>query len=222
MKRSIYIFALIFPFFTSLSKAEELDAYLVSKGLVDVSLLDTTLRIDLVYATSDNFMGKAVYSGITRIWLHPIAADMLIAAQKLLKKEHPEWGLLIYDAARPMSIQRKMWALVRGTDQVNYVGNPANGGGLHNYGMAVDVTIVDDTGKPLPMGTPYDYFGKEAHTTNEEALLVSGKITRVELENRQLLRRVMRQAGFRVIPYEWWHFNACSRTEAKQKYLVIE
>lgn len=211
-----------FSFFVSPNKAEELDIYLASKGLVNVSLQDTTLLVNLIYATPDNFMKKVVYSGITQIWLHPIAAEMLITAQSLLKKEHPQWSLLVYDAARPMSVQRKMWNLVRGTNQVNYVGNPANGGGLHNYGMAVDVTITDDTGKPLSMGTPFDFFGKEAHTTDEDALLVSGKITRIELENRRLLRRIMRQAGFRAIPYEWWHFNACSRSEAIRKYPLID
>lgn len=60
--------------------AEDLDAYLRSKGLVDVSELDSTIRVELIYATTDNFMGEAVYSGITRAWLHPDAARKLVAA----------------------------------------------------------------------------------------------------------------------------------------------
>lgn len=204
------------------SSAEDLDTYLRRKGMVDVSVLDSTICVQLVYATADNFMQQKVYSGITRAWLHPQAAQMLIAAQRLLKKEYPELTLVVYDAARPMSVQRQMWKLVRGTDKVNYVSNPSNGGGLHNYGMAVDVTILDKTGRPLPMGTSFDFFGEEAHTNQEEALLASGKITRKELENRRLLRRIMRNAGFRTIPYEWWHFNACSRTEARQSYPVLD
>ena len=115
-----------------------------------------------------------------------------------------------------------MWRLVRGTDKVNYVSNPSNGGGLHNYGMAVDVTILDPAGEPMPMGTPFDFFGEEAHTNNEEALLASGKITRKEFDNRRLLRRIMKSAGFRTIPYEWWHFHACSRAEARQSSPVLE
>lgn len=213
---------IILLWFGSLAgKAEDLDAYLQNKGLVDVSMLDTTIRVQLVYATPDNFMGEAVYSGITRAWLHPDAAGKLVKAQRLLQKEHPEFTLVVYDAARPMAVQRKMWSLVRGTDKVNYVSNPANGGGLHNYGMAVDVTILDRTGEPLPMGTPFDFFGEEAHTTQEEALLDTGKITRQEFDNRRLLRRIMKQAGFRTIPYEWWHFNACSRAEARENYPVL-
>lgn len=215
-------FLLLALLLSSFIQAEDLDTYLRNKGLVDISTLDSTIRVQLVYATPDNFLRKSVYTGITRAWLHPEAAKKLVAAQQLLKKEHPELTLVVYDAARPMEVQRKMWALVRGTDKVNYVSNPANGGGLHNYGMAVDVTILDEQGLPLPMGTPFDFFGEEAHTNNEEALLATGKITDEAYNNRHLLRRIMRQAGFRVIPYEWWHFNACSRAEARESYPVLD
>lgn len=220
LKKYLYLSIILFSCFYS--NAEDLDAYLRSKGLVDISALDSTIRVELVYATSDNFMGKAVYSGITRAWLHPDAARKLVAAQRLLKKEYPDRTLLIYDAARPMLVQYKMWKLVRVTNKVNYVSNPANGGGLHNYGMAVDVTILDENGNPLPMGTPFDFFGEEAHTNNEEALLNAGKIDQTAFDNRRLLRRIMRNAGFRIIPYEWWHFNACSRAEARQNYPVLD
>lgn len=222
MRQTRYIFLLLLLLCNLRSNAEELDTWLHDRGLVDISVLDSTIRVHLVYATPDNFMGETVYTGITRAWLHPDAAQKLVTAQRLLKKEHPDLTLVVYDAARPMSVQRKMWRLVRGTDKVNYVSNPSNGGGLHNYGMAVDVTILDPTGEPLPMGTPFDFFGEEAHTNNEEALLASGKITRKEFDNRRLLRRIMKSAGFRTIPYEWWHFNACSRTEARQSYPVLD
>lgn len=215
-------FLLLALLLSSFIQAEDLDTYLRNKGLVDISTLDSTIRVQLVYATPDNFLQKSVYTSITRAWLHPEAAKKLLAAQQLLKKEHPELTLVVYDAARPMEVQRKMWALVRGTDKVNYVSNPANGGGLHNYGMAVDVTILDEQGQPLPMGTPFDFFGEEAHTNNEDALLAAGKITNEAYNNRRLLRRIMRHAGFRVIPYEWWHFNACSRAEARESYPVLD
>jgi len=202
--------------------AQQDDAYLQQKGLKDITLLDSSIQVHLIYAQTNNFIGEAVYKDITKAWLHPEAADMLLKAQQLLKAEYPQRTFIIYDAARPMSVQHKMWGLVRGTDKTNYVANPANGGGLHNYGMAVDISILDESGKPLPMGTPVDYFGEEAHTDKEDSLLNSGRITREEFENRRLLRRIMRQAGFRPILYEWWHFNACSRTEAREHYPVIE
>lgn len=222
MRQTRYIFLLLLLLCNLRSNAEELDTWLHDRGLVDISVLDSTIRVHLVYATPENFMGETVYTGITRAWLHPDAAQKLVTAQRLLKKEHPDLTLVVYDAARPMSVQRKMWRLVRGTDKVNYVSNPSNGGGLHNYGMAVDVTILDPAGEPLPMGTPFDFFGEEAHTNNEEALLASGKITRKEFDNRRLLRRIMKSAGFRTIPYEWWHFNACSRAEARRSYPVLD
>lgn len=204
------------------ARGQELDTYLLEKGMVDVSQLDSTIKIHLMYACPDNFMEDTAYEGMTKAWLRPEAAAMLVEAQRLLKAEYPSYSLIVYDAARPMSVQRKMWNLVRGTDKTNYVSNPANGGGLHNYGMAVDVSILNASGKPLPMGAPIDFFGEEAHTNKEELLLQSGKITQEEFNNRSLLRRIMRKAGFRTILYEWWHFNACSRASAREQYPVIE
>ena len=67
----------------------------------------------------------------------------------------------------------------------------SHGGGLHNYGLAVDISILDENGKPLPMGTKVDHLGIEAHITNERSLVQRGKITKQERENRLLLRRVM-------------------------------
>lgn len=226
MTRFLGVLTLVLIFITPQLRTQEvqedLDCYFSRKGMVDVGRMDTTIRVHLIYATADNFMGKAVYEGITKAWLHPKAAGMLVKAQRMLRKEKPGWSLIVYDAGRPMAVQRKMWSLVRGTDQVNYVSNPANGGGLHNYGMAVDLTLLDESGTPVPMGTPFDFFGPEAHTTHEDKLLQEGKLTRQEFQNRRFLRKVMQQAGFRIIPYEWWHFNACSRAEARQSYPVLD
>ena len=74
------------------------------------------------------------------------AAKALLQAQKRLKELYPGYSLIIYDAARPMSVQQKMWNVVKGTSQNIYVSNPARGGGLHNYGLAVDVSIADEKG----------------------------------------------------------------------------
>ena len=190
--------------------------------MIDPMEQDSTLVVHLLYATTDNIFGEAVYNGLTKAWLHPEAASKLLTAQKLLKEKHPSYSIIIFDAARPMKVQQRMWNLVRGTDKTNYVSNPANGGGLHNYGMAVDVSILDGAGTLLPMGTEIDHFGEEAHTDNEQTLVDTNKITREAFHNRQLLRSIMRQAGFRTILYEWWHFNACTRQEAREKYAVIE
>ena len=185
--------------------------YLDSIGLVNISELDSTFIINLMYATPD----------LKEAYLHPDAAKALLQAHLLLKAEHTGYRLVIYDAARPMSVQKKMWDVVKGTSKYFYVSNPARGGGLHNYGLAVDISIVDSLGHPLSMGTEVDYMGATSHITNEAELVKKGKITQQERENRILLRRVMKGAGFRALPSEWWHFNLCSRDEAKQKYKLI-
>ena len=202
--------------------AQDWDTKLAGMGFVDICALDSTMQVQLVYATVSNFLYKPVYEGITKAWLHPDAAKKLLRAQQNLKREQPAYSLLVYDAARPMEVQRQMWELVKGTKNVNYVSNPDNRNGRHNYGMAVDVTIIDGKGQPLPMGTPFDFFGVEAHTDKETALVQGGKITEAEYQNRRLLRRIMQQAGFTTITSEWWHFNACSAEVAKARYKLIE
>jgi D-alanyl-D-alanine dipeptidase len=152
---------------------------------------------------------------------NPDAAYALIEAQKALKRLYPSYSLIIYDAARPMSVQKKMWNVVEGTSKYKYVSNPNRGGGLHNYGLAVDISIQDSLGQPLPMGTKVDHLGMEAHITDEIGLVHNGKMSETERQNRLLLRKVMKETGFRALPSEWWHFNFCSRDVAKQKYKLI-
>ncbi|MDR2358482.1 MAG: M15 family metallopeptidase [Prevotellaceae bacterium] len=190
-------------------------------GLIDIATLDEGIRVQLVYATPYNFMGKTLYKNIRRAYLQPDAAQKLLRAYKALKKIRPDLTLLVYDAARPLSVQWEMWNAVKGTEWNYYVKNPGNGGGMHNFGAAVDLTLADCTGQPLSMGTPYDYFGYEAHIDKEKELVQTGRITPREWENRLLLRKVMTGAGFRTVKSEWWHFNACSLEEAKKQYEVI-
>lgn len=190
-------------------------------GMINIQTADNSIRVELMYARPDNFTGHVLYKSLKKAYLHPNAMRGLIKAQRELKRLHPGYRLIVYDAARPMSVQQEMWNVVRGTSKDIYVSNPAHGGGLHNYGLAVDISILDENGKPLPMGTKVDHLGIEAHITNERNLVQRGKITKQERENRLLLRRVMRSAGFRALHSEWWHFNWCSRQEAKRRYKII-
>ena len=195
--------------------------YMDSLGLVNVTDLDSSLVVKLMYTQADNFTGEVLYDNLTEAYLHPDAAYALIEAQKALKQLHPSYSLIIYDAARPMSVQKKMWNVVKGTSKYKYVSNPNRGGGLHNYGLAVDISIQDSLGQPLPMVTQVDHLGVEAHITDENELVHSGKMSETERQNRILLRKVMKEAGFRALPSEWWHFNFCSRNVARQKYKLI-
>lgn len=214
----VTLLAMLCPAFSQ-SRTEH---YLDSLGLVNIKKLDPTLKVDLMYTRADNFTGKVLYEDLHEAYLHPEAARALLQAQKRLKELHPDYSLVIYDAARPLSVQQKMWNVVKGTSKNIYVSNPARGGGLHNYGLAVDVSIVDAKGHPLPMGTKVDHLGKEAHIDAEAALVQRRIITARERENRQLLRRVMTEAGYKPLRSEWWHFNFRTREEAKRKYKVIK
>lgn len=220
MKQIFYLLLFLW-FLPASAQHSETELRLESLGFIDIARADSTIAVDLMYTRADNFTGQVLYDDLHHAYLHPHALQGLLQAQQELKKRHPRYRLIVYDAARPMSVQQKMWNVVKGTSKYIYVSNPARGGGLHNYGLAVDLSILDETGKPLPMGTPVDHLGPEAHITHESALVQSGKMTRAEQQNRQLLRSVMRAAGFRALPSEWWHFNWCSRQEAKQKYRVI-
>ncbi len=200
------------------------EARLRAMGLVDIAELDPSIDICMVYATADNFMGRVLYDDLHKAFMLPETAEKLMVAQRMLKELHPGYSIRLYDAARPMSVQQQMWDLVKGTDKRDFVSNPARGGGLHNYGAAVDVTIIDPSTKLLilDMGSLYDYFGEEARVSLEAQLLRQGKITQEQLENRLLLREIMTEAGFRVLPTEWWHFNLVTREEAKRTLALIE
>lgn len=195
---------------------------LLALGLVDVQTLDPTIRVHLVYSTEDNFLGRVVYSDIHRALLHPTMATKVAAAQQALHQERPDLDLLILDAARPLSVQYQMFHVVAGTPQNRYVANPKKGPGMHNYGAAVDVTLVDHEGNWLPMGSDFDHFGPESHIDNEAHLLATGKITQEEYDNRRLLRRIMRQQRLLPLTSEWWHFNLMTTAQARRTLRAIE
>jgi zinc D-Ala-D-Ala dipeptidase len=200
------------------------DAVMRQQGLVDVQMLDPSIRMELKYSTTDNFVGRDVYGDLIRAYLQPVAARKLVEASRLLQKENPALRLLIYDAARPQVAQQKLWdALPQYAPAVRrtYVANPREGS-IHSYGCAVDLTLADASGKPLDMGTPYDFFGKRAYPKEEDRLLRAGQLTRKQVDNRRLLRSVMRRAGFMPIQYEWWHFNALSRAQAKARFKPVQ
>ena len=205
------------PIPTKSHKAMKLD----SLGFIEIPTIDSTILIKLMYTQPDNFTGQILYDDLKEAYLHPNAAKALVRAHKALKKRHPSYHFIIYDAARPMSVQKKMWDKVKGTSKNIYVSNPAHGGGLHNYGLAVDISIAESSGNPLPMGTEVDYLGPEAHITQESELVRRGRISEQEMQNRLLLRQVMREGGFRSLPSEWWHFNFCSRETARKEYKLI-
>ena len=200
----------------------DMEQRLLEFGLVDVQALDPTIRVHLVYATEENFVGRVLYKDMQRALLLPALAEKVVAAQAALRKVRPDLSLVVLDAARPLSVQYEMFHIVAGTPQNRYVANPKHGAGMHNYGAAVDVTLADTLGIWLPMGSEFDHFGQESHTDNEDFLLASGKISLQELENRRLLRHVMRQQGLLTLNSEWWHFYLMPTAKARRSLKVID
>jgi zinc D-Ala-D-Ala dipeptidase len=196
---------------------------LIDQGLVNIQVIDSTIKVDLKYSGTDNFIGADVYLGLKRAYLQPDVAEKLAKAQKLLKDKFPEYSLIIFDAARPLRVQQTMWDTVKMplNEKTKYLSNPKNGS-IHNFGAAVDLSIVFLDSVQLDMGTPFDYFGELAHPSKEQQMLDKGLLTQEQINNRKLLREVMIQAGFFNISTEWWHFNSCTRDKAKELYAIIE
>ncbi len=194
------------------------------QGLVDVQKVDPSILVELKYSTTDNFVGKDVYGDLTRAYMQPMAARKLAKASQYLQEHHPDLRLLVYDAARPRQAQWNLWnALpdVPERERRKYVADPREGS-IHNYGCAVDLTVARKDSTPLDMGTKYDFFGELAYPSREAALFKAGKLTKAQLNNRQILRTAMLQGGFTRIEYEWWHFNALSRERAKAMFKLVE
>jgi D-alanyl-D-alanine dipeptidase len=193
------------------------------QGLVEVSANAPGVLVELKYGTSDNFMGKDVYGCLRHAYVQKPVLLMLNKAQLALEKKYPGYHLLIYDAARPLSIQWVLWNTLTQyppAERQKYVADPKQHS-IHNYGSALDLTVADEKGKPLDMGTKYDFFGDLAYPSKEKQFLSSGKLSQKAYQNRLILRQAMQTAGFMRIEFEWWHFNAFSRKVAKEKFQVI-
>jgi len=197
----------------------------LDQGLVDIQTVDPSLWVDLKYATTDNFFGENVYGDFKTAYLQPEPAQALKKAHDLLKKDHPTYRLLVYDAVRPRSVQYVLWEKLDSIPpkiRTNYVADPVKGS-IHNYGCAVDLTLYDlESKQPLDMGTAFDYFGYLAYPRKEAEMLANGSLTPQQVANRVLLRNVMEAAGYESITSEWWHFNFHSRQVASRKYKLVE
>nr|WP_225587160.1 M15 family metallopeptidase [Algoriphagus sp. Y33] len=205
-------------------KKPQLEEKLISQGLVDVEEVIPGIKVELKYSTTDNFFGKDVYGDLTKAYLQPEVADRLKNAQEMLRGQFPDYILLVYDGVRPLSVQQILWDNLDKPDSIKplYVADPKKGS-LHNFGVAVDLTIFDTkSDSTLDMGTGYDYFGYPAYPDREKQMLSEGKLTADQIANRDILRKVMKANGFSGIGSEWWHFNAFSRKEAGEKFAIVK
>jgi len=229
MKKPFHTLFLLLLFFSSLLHgwAQKTtcshEVAMREQGLLEVKKELPSILVELKYATSDNFMKKNVYGCLTTAYLQKQVIVKLKKANELLQQSNPGYHILIYDAARPLSIRWVLWNTLSDLapiERKKYVADPKEHS-IHNYGSAIDLTLADEKGQALDMGTKYDFFGELAYPKLEKQFLNNGQLSSKAYQNRLLLRKTMVKAGFMPIDFEWWHFNAFSRKEAKKRFAVV-
>lgn len=240
MNRVVALLSAMLISTVAIAQSSGFDAEMRKYGLVNIKDLDKTIIVDLKYSSEDNFVGEDMYGELEDAYFEREFADRVAHAQRILQSRHPEYTLLIYDAARPISVQRYMHQLVQGTEFEDFVADGTRGG-RHNYGVAVDLTIVHKDGTPLDMGAEFDEFSdaaavKETPDTSDPktrsvevyeayilSLVAQDVISAEAANNRILLIEVMHEAG--LVPYrrEWWHFEEImSMSETRNRYQLLD
>jgi len=164
--------------------------------LVELTRLDSTIHLDIRYATTDNFVGERFYSQ-ARAFLQRPAAEALVSVHWSLRKMG--YGLLIYDAYRPWYVTKMFWDATP-VEQKEFVADPSKGS-RHNRGCAVDLSLYDlKTGQPVEMVSGYDEFSHRAYPDYPGG-------TSLQRWYRKVLRQAMEAEGFKVFEWEWWHFD---------------
>lgn len=162
--------------------------------LVDVTKLDFTIRLDIRYATPNNFTKKTVYP-VAKCLLRKQVAEALTRVESALRLQ--DISLKVFDCYRPLSVQQTFWDLV---PDERYVADPKKGS-RHNRGAAVDLTLVEArSGKALEMPTEYDDFSAKAHRNSK-------RMSKTARRNMKILEKAMVREGFIPFETEWWHFD---------------
>ena len=164
-----------------------------SGDLVDITELDSTIVVELKYATDDNFLEDTLYSANICLLRKAVAERLVKVHQSLQKKG---FRLKIWDGYRPLSVQKKMWEKL---PDPRYVAKPSRGSN-HNRGAAVDVTLIDLDGNEVEMPTCFDDFSRKAGSDFPD-------VSELAKKHRTILQQAMRAQGFLTITSEWWHFN---------------
>lgn len=164
--------------------------------LTDLAKLDPRIKLDIRYATTDNFLSTPVYTSARAFLQRPAALALLEAHRELMKQGY---GLLIFDAYRPWYVTKIFWDATP-SDKHEFVADPAQGS-RHNRGCAVDLSIYDlKTGREIEMPGVYDEMSERSYPRYTGG-------TPQQRAHRDLLRAAMEKQGFTVNPSEWWHFD---------------
>ncbi len=167
------------------------------KRLVELVKLDPSIKLDMRYATANNFTGRVLYSE-ARAFMSATAAQALVRASTAARADG--FGLTIYDAYRPWRVTKQLWDATPNGPKKNYVANPKRGS-KHNRGCAVDLTLHDlKTGALVDMPTEFDDFSEKAHRDYAGASTTA-------MANRARLQRYLEAQGFVGLSNEWWHFD---------------
>ena len=164
-----------------------------SKNLVDIALAFPQSAIDLKYSTADNLTGQPICRD-ARCLLHDDAAKALAKSIDIAKVAG--YSLLILDAYRPPAAQAILWQACPNQDYVA----PLTRGSNHSRGTAVDVTLIDEQGEIVDMGTGFDEMSEHSHPYHPAVSLQAQR-------NRLMLSAIMLGGGFTGIATEWWHFE---------------
>jgi D-alanyl-D-alanine dipeptidase len=168
----------------------------LTSDLVEIVTLDSSIRLDIRYAGTDNFLSTPLYEQ-ARAFLQRPAAEALMRVSHALHAQG--YGLLIHDAYRPWYITKVFWDATP-PDKHDFVANPADGS-RHNRGCAVDLSLYRlSDGQEVDMPSGYDEMSERAYPTYAGG-------TDGERRMRDFLRSAMEKEGFTVYPYEWWHFD---------------
>ena len=118
-------------------------------------------------------------------------------------------------------MQQVLYGHVAGTPGEPYVAKP-DPGSMHNFGMALDLSLLDEHGKEIDTGTPFDDFRPIAQPRHEDQFLTEGLLTEEQVRHRRLLRELMESAGFIQLPHEWWHYDALPKESVHGKFSIVE
>jgi D-alanyl-D-alanine dipeptidase len=173
------------------------------------------IGVELRYATPNNFAGRDLYGSFDGAWLHREAAEALQRSVAWLRVQRPGWRLLVLDALRPHRVQLQLWDVLAPLGLQRYLADPARGS-IHSFGMAVDVTLLDEAGRELDMGTAFDELDERSHPAHEARYLAEGRLSAQAVQHRELLRSTMAAGGFRSIDTEWWHFDCGDREHVRR------
>jgi len=173
------------------------------------------IRVDLRYATADNFAGRDLYSPLDCAYLHRDAAAALERSVAWLARERPGATLKVLDAVRPQRVQEQLWAVLAGTELERYLAHPSRGS-IHSFGMAVDVTLIDPQGREVDMGSGFDEMSLKSHPSMNDEHLALGVLSAAQVTERGWLHAAMVRGGFHGIATEWWHFDFGDRDAVRR------